>query len=115
MQSVKTVQELWKKNEDPLYYLLIYNAMPLQLGYSPTELLVSRKLRTNLPMVQEQRLPKVPIFQKVKQRNKQAKQKQKQNLNTRHCARPLQTLLPEDKVWVADHKDEGVLIEEPFP
>ncbi|KAL5508925.1 hypothetical protein EMCRGX_G004189 [Ephydatia muelleri] len=38
--------------------------MPLQLGYSPTELLVSRKLRTNLPMVQEQRLPKVPFFQK---------------------------------------------------
>ncbi|KAL5508932.1 hypothetical protein EMCRGX_G004198 [Ephydatia muelleri] len=38
--------------------------MPLQLGYSPTELLVSRKLRTNLPMVQEQRLSKVPIFQK---------------------------------------------------
>ena len=51
-RAVKTVKGLWKKNEDPLYSLLIYNATPLQLGYSPVELLMSRQLRTNLPMIQ---------------------------------------------------------------
>ena len=114
-RAVKTVKGLWKKNEDPLYSLLIYNATPLQLGYSPAELLMSRKLRTNLPMIQTQRLPRVPNFHKVEQRDKEAKQRQKWNFNAHHGARPLPTLLTGDKVWVTDRKEEGIVMEEIFP
>ena len=112
---MKTVKGLWKKNEDPLYSLLIYNATPLQLGYSPTELLMSRKLRTNLPMIQNQRQPRVPNFHKVKQKDKEAKQRQKWNFNAHHGARPLPTLLTGEKVWVTDRKEEGIVMEEIFP
>ena len=34
--------------------------IPLEIGYSPAELLMCKRLRTTLPMVKEQRIPKLP-------------------------------------------------------
>ena len=48
-QAVKTVNGLWKKNEDPFYSLLIYNAMPLQLGYRKFEWSGLTTFKSNAP------------------------------------------------------------------
>ena len=48
-QVVRTVKMLLKKNLDPYIALLNYRALPLQNGLSPAELLMGRKLRTQLP------------------------------------------------------------------
>ena len=77
---------------------------------------MSRKLRTNLPMIQNQRLqPRVPNFHNVEQKDKEAKQRLKWNFNAHHGTRPLPTLLTGDKVWVTDRKEEGIVMEEIFP
>ena len=55
-RAVKTIKSLLGKEEDPL---LFYRAAPLQVGYSPAELLMSRRLRTNIPITREFRRPRV--------------------------------------------------------
>ena len=48
-RAEKTVKSLLKKEPDPYMALLAYRATPLQLGYSPSELLMGRKLQTIVP------------------------------------------------------------------
>ena len=50
--AVKTVKNMFQKNKDPS--LLILRSTPLENGYSPTELLTGRKVRTTLPMTEKQ-------------------------------------------------------------
>ena len=45
-RAVRTVKSLLKKQGDPYLALLAHRATPLQCGYSPSELLMARKLRT---------------------------------------------------------------------
>ena len=47
-QGVKTVKALLKKGDEPYLVLLAYRSTPLSKGYLPTELLMNRKLRTNV-------------------------------------------------------------------
>lgn len=48
-RAVGTVKSLLKKNMDPYLALLSYCSTPLQNGYSPSELLMGRILRSTLP------------------------------------------------------------------
>ena len=50
-RAVKTVKNLLKKSKDPYIALLAYRETPLQNDYSPSELLMNRKLRTTLPVL----------------------------------------------------------------
>ena len=59
-RAVKTIKGLLKKEGDPYLALLSYRATPLQIGYSPSELLMGRKLRTTVPTTREQLIPRVP-------------------------------------------------------
>jgi len=59
-RAVKTIKQLLKKAEDVYQYLLVYQATPLQNGYSPAELLMNRCLRTTLPTTRSQRQPSIP-------------------------------------------------------
>ena len=65
---------------------------------------MSRKLRTS-----GARTETAKQKHKVEQKDKQAKQRQKRNFNTHRSARPLPTLLPGDKVWVKDRKEEVII------
>ena len=58
--AVKTVKSMFEKNEDPYMALLILRSTPLDNGFSPPELLMSRKIRTTLPVTESQLLPSVP-------------------------------------------------------
>ena len=43
-RAVQTVKNLLKKANDPYLALLAYRSTPLEIGYSPSELLMCRKL-----------------------------------------------------------------------
>ena len=60
--SVQTVMCLLKKANDPYMALLTYHATLLANKYSPAELLMSRRLRTDLPATNAYLMPSVPNY-----------------------------------------------------
>ena len=92
--------------------LLSYRATPLQIGYSPSELLMGCKLRTTVPTFREQFIPQVPDSTLVRKRDKQQKQRQERTFNMRHGARELPELVPGHTVWVADQNSEATILDE---
>lgn len=62
-KSVQIVKRIFKKAEldgrDPYLGILEYRTTPLEVGYSPAELLQNRQLRSILPTLNDQLLPKV--------------------------------------------------------
>ena len=114
-RAVKTIKTMWKKTSDPCLALLSYRATPLQNGYSPAELLMSRKLRTTVPIIEQERVPKVPEQAVVKEMESQVKGLQKINFDHRHRAVELPELNPGDKVWITDRKIEGNVVKRVAP
>ena len=80
-RAVKIIKGLLRKHH-PYLALLSYRATPLQIGYSPSELLMGRKLRTTVPTTREQLTPRVPDSTLVHERDKQQKQRQERTFNT---------------------------------
>ena len=76
-RAVKTVKDLLDKNEDPYLALLAYRSTPLENGYSPVELLMGRKLRTTIPIVTKQLLPRLPKSLELKEKEKQPRERQR--------------------------------------
>ncbi|ETX01928.1 MAG: hypothetical protein ETSY2_36455 [Candidatus Entotheonella gemina] len=74
-----------KKSDDPYKSLLAYRSTPLQLGYSPSQLLMGRILRTTVPTTRAQREPHIPDLSLVRSRDKTNKARQKKNFH--HGAR----------------------------
>ena len=105
-RAVGTTKRLLK-NEDPYKALLAYRSTPLQSGYSPSQLLMGRLLRSTVPTTRAQREPRIPDVTKVQARDKQSKARQKRNHDTLHGARELQPLIPGDKVWIPQRQSEG--------
>ena len=67
-RAVKTVKGLLNKNEDPYLALISYRSTPLENGYSPAELLMSRKIQTPLPILPSQLKPKLPKIKQLRKR-----------------------------------------------
>ena len=67
---------------------------------SPLELLMGRKLRTNLPQLGEQFNPKWPDLGRFREKDQEFKEKQKYNYDRRHRARALSPLPEETEVWI---------------
>lgn len=111
-RAVQTIKNLLKKSGDPYLALMAYRSTPLEVGYSPSELLMSRKLRTTLPMTAEQRMPKTPDFSVVTTRDRKMKLRQKKNFDVHRGARELLILLPGESVWVPDRQGSGRVVEE---
>ena len=98
--------------EDPYLALMTYCATPLEFGYTPAELLMSCKIRTNIPMPQKQLSPEVPMMSTLQQKEEVVKKTQKRDFNERHSASPLKTLLPGDKVWLSDEETMATILGE---
>ena len=58
-RAVQTVKSILTKAEDPYLALLAYHNTPLQIGFSPAQLLMSRRLHSTVPMVRSLREPQV--------------------------------------------------------
>ena len=83
-----------KKEKDSYLALLTYRATLLQCGFSPSELLIARKLRTNIPMTSDSLKPAVPDRALLQRREEQYKQKIQTNFDLHHGARDLERLGP---------------------
>ena len=59
-----------RKEGDPYLALLPYRATPIQNGFSPSELLMSGKLRTTVPITQEQLRAHVPDSDSLRETRK---------------------------------------------
>nr|XP_039261331.1 uncharacterized protein K02A2.6-like [Styela clava] len=57
-RAVHTIKNLLKRTKDPYMALLNYRSTALKNGYSPSELLMGRKLRTKLPVYSSELIPK---------------------------------------------------------
>lgn len=107
--AVKIAKNLLKKNKEIDLALLSYRSTPLECGYSPAELLMGRKVRTNLPMLPTQlntRVNPESLFNK----ESSAKQKSATWFNKRHRAKALSSLAVGDFVWVTDIKEYAKVV-----
>ena len=114
-RAVGTVKNLLKKSGDPYKALLAYRSTPLQMGYSPSQLLMGRVLRSTVPTTRAQRDPKIPDLSEVRARDKRNKARQKRNHDTHRGARELPQLQPGDQVWVPQRQREGEVQREVAP
>ena len=103
------------KASDPSMALLAYRITPLQCGFSPAELLMSRKLRTTLPLVRKECIPKVPYIKVVQREDNEAKTKQQKNFNSHHGVYELPELYLGDTVWIKDRQVDRKVIQEIAP
>ena len=94
------------KQEDPLLALMVYRSTPCSTtGFSPAELLMGRKIRTTVPTLQKNLLPKWPSRKAVRENDVKQKAVQAHYYNRRHGARPLPALCPGDTVFTKlDHE-----------
>ena len=104
-RMVQTVKGLLTKSDDPHLALLVYRSTPLPwCGYSPSQLLMGRRMRTNVPMVKELLVPQLPDYQKFCQYDKEFKMSQKDNYNCWHQTHSLPPLPNDTEVWVSTEK-----------
>ena len=112
-RAVGTIKRLLEKEKDPYLALLAYRSTPLQHGYSPAELLMSRKLRASVPIPRESLKPSVPDYAQLKARDK-VKDRQKHNHDKRHRAKQMPLQLG-DRVWMPDRELEARVEQEVAP
>ena len=114
-RAVKNIKSLLKKSGDHYLALLAYRSTPLECGFSPAQLLMSRNLRTTLPMVREQRTPRVVNFSELEEKDHHIKERQRRNHDQRHRAKELPLLEPGDAVWILDQDTSGIVVDETAP
>ena len=92
-RGVQTVKKLLKKSVDPYLALLLYRSTPLPtIGYSPAELLMNRKIRNTLPIMEDKLRPKIPDYSFIKKKETARHEKQKETFDSRHKAHNLPSL-----------------------
>ena len=76
-RAVETTKSLLKKEKDPSKGLLSYRSTPLACGFSPSELLMGRKLRNTIPTFQTVLNPSWPDMDKLREREAGSKETQR--------------------------------------
>lgn len=106
-RAVRTIKDLMKGSGDLYLSLLNYRATPLANGYSPAELLMSRKLRTTLPATTVHLQSKAPDQDRFNRCELSQRIKQKTNFDRAHVATSLSTLPTGQEVWLPDRQQFG--------
>ena len=114
-RAVGTLKMSLKKQDDPYLALLSYRSTPLRNGFSPAELLMSRKLRTTIPIIPAELKPKVPDLASLAEREEGNNETIKESFDTRHQARLLSQLPAGTRVWIPDQKQFGSVISPASP
>ena len=97
-RTVQTVKHLLKKAQDPYRALLAYRATPLESGLCPAELLMGRKICTQVPTVPAQLIPSWHYLEQFREKDASLKARQKKNFDKRHFAKNLLDLSPGERV-----------------
>ena len=108
-RAVKTTKSLLKKEKDPTKGLLAYRSTPLACGYSPSELLMGRKLRNTIPTFHTNLNPSWPNIEKLRERETESKEKQKLNFNQQHRVTTLKPFQHGIPVYIKDAKITGTV------
>ena len=88
-------------DSDPHLALLTYRSTPFAwCNLSPAELLMGRRVHSNLPSVKDQHIPNWDFLDKFREKNRVFKKKQKANYDWQHGARTLSQIQPESDVWI---------------
>ena len=74
-RAVKTVKSSLRKSTDPYLALMAYRSTPLENGYSPSELLFGRKIRTTVPFLPSNLLPCWPQMSQFRLKDNDIKEK----------------------------------------
>lgn len=87
---VKTVKKLLNDMSDMYMVLLSYRSTPLPwCKLSPGELLMGRRLRTDVPHTKELLIPNWPHLSDFAEKDRQYKEKQKKDFDRYHRVQPL--------------------------
>ena len=108
-RAVETNKSLLKKENDPSRGLLAFRSTPLACGYSPSELLMGRKLRNTIPTFHTILIPSWPDMDKLLEREAERKETQRLNFNQRHNAIPLKSVQPGSSVDIKDMGATGTV------
>ncbi|XP_037554899.1 uncharacterized protein K02A2.6-like [Dermacentor silvarum] len=83
-RAVHTVKDLFRKSNDCFLALLAYCDTPGVTGYSPSQLLMARRLRTRVPRDHSKLSPEIPPPHIFSQKDTTTKKRQARNFNHRY-------------------------------
>ncbi|XP_054765371.2 uncharacterized protein K02A2.6-like [Lytechinus pictus] len=112
-RGVRTVKALLKKNHDINLALLSYRVSPLQNWLAPSELLMGRRLKTQVPVLPHTLLPQLQQqdLKSVREKEEKYRSDQMMTYNRRHDSHELPELQPGDLVWIHDQSRYGRVIQ----
>ena len=100
-RTVQTVKKLLKESPDPYMALLTYRSTPFPwCNLCPAELLMGRRVRTNLPLLSDQLVPEWKFMDGFKSSNRAFKEQQKSNYDRRHRTQTLPPIPADSDVWI---------------
>jgi transposase InsO family protein len=95
------------QQDDIFDALMEYRVTPVNAtGFSPSELMVSRKIRTILPVLPEVLMPRLPDLAKVRRNDEKAKSNMQRNYNNHHAAQTLPPVRVGDNVRIKTDKEK---------
>ena len=106
-RAVQTAKNILRKNSNPYLGLLANRTAPLWNGLTPSQLLMSRKLRTKLPVVPEVLKPAAVDREIVETKEEAYREKYAKNSNSNHRVVSLPALEEGDKVYLRDQQRFG--------
>ena len=105
--TIQKIKELLQDSPDPYLALLSFRTSPiLWCCFSPAELLMGKKLRTDIPTPKNQLIPQWSYLQEFREKDSEYKAKQRRDYNDRHRVRPLSPLLPDTSVWIRTERSQ---------
>ena len=90
---------------------MAYYNTSLENGYSPSELLFGRKIRTTVPVLTSSLLPCWPQMSQLHQKDNNIKEKQKHYFNQHHRVKQLPELSQGQTLWIPDRKENGEVVD----
>jgi len=109
--GVATAKKILLKCDDVYEGLLNYRSTPLENGYSPSELLMGRKLRSTVPTASVNLVPKTPNPVILKSREEHIRENRKIQFDKRHGAKNSEELPDGQLVYVRDKAVTGKVIQ----
>jgi len=110
-RMAKTVKKLLEYPADPYKVILSYRATPFPwCGLSPAELLMGRKIRTDVPQQKDKLITNWEHIQNFRTLDEKYKQTQKENYNRYHGVRALPPLPEDQTMWfdiIGHHRTSG--------
>ena len=111
-RAVQTAKRLLESTTNLQDALLSYRTTPQASGFSPAELLYSRKVHNMLPAASDTLNPAWADLDKFRQSERRSKEDQQQRHDLRFGAKDLPPLSIGQRVWISDLDREGTVLEQ---